>query len=402
MSSEGDTRDMPDTVPPRGDGDNPPVVLLGGAENAVACARRFTRAGIETIAVNRESSAVLSSRGVIGRSVGVNFNRATATTWLQGDGLAWKGAVVIPLSDHALLGLLDDLAASSENFRLAVFDSELALAMLDKETTIDLARAAGIAVPRQWAPPAEGPIPFLDELTYPLIMKPRRNFELAGRTGWKHVRVDRPADLDEHLPLMRSLPSGFVFNEFVEGGDDLLSSYYAVRADDGETLLEFTKTVDRRYPTNQGGATFHTLVDLPETAAAGRAFFEHIGLTGVGNVEFKTDPRSGELKLMECNYRLTAATTLVQDGGIDIVGAVYDQALGRPVDVAISPEWGATMWYPIRDLRSFLSAGEGVRAWLKRPKRSSYPYWRLDDPGPTAKMARRYVRSRFSRERFGW
>jgi predicted ATP-grasp superfamily ATP-dependent carboligase len=387
---------MPDTVSPRGDGDNPPVVLLGGAENAVACARRFTRAGIETIAVNRDTAAVLSSRGVVRASTGTDFTRATATAWLSGDGLRWAGAVVISLSDHALLGVLDDYATASANYRLATFDPELALAMLDKQTTLELARDAGIGAPQQWVPPAEGAIPFLDELTYPLIMKPRRNFELAARTGWKHVRVDSRADLHEHLPLMRDLPSGFVFNEFVEGADDQLSSYYAIRSDDGVTLLEFTKTVDRRYPTNQGGATFHTLVDLPETAAAGRAFFDHVGLTGVGNVEFKRDRRTGELKLMECNYRLTAATGLVQDAGIDLAGAIYDQALGRPVDTAISPAWGSTMWYPIRDLRSFLDDGRGIRPWLKRPKRSSYPYWRLDDPGPTARTARRYVRSRFS------
>jgi D-aspartate ligase len=397
MSAEGDTRDMPDTVSPRGDADNPPVVLLGGAENAVACARRFARAGIETIAVNRDAAPVLSSRGVTGAAIGADFSREGTAAWLRGDGLAWAGAVVIPLSDHALLGLIDDYAASSERYRLATFDREVALAMLDKQTTLELAQEAGVSIPAQWAPPADGPIPFLDELTYPIIMKPRRNFELAGRTGRKHVRVDSRADLDEHLPLMRSLPSGFVFNEFVEGGDEMLSSYYALRAEGGETLLEFTKMVDRRYPTNQGGATFHRLVDLPETAEAGRAFFDHVGLTGVGNVEFKRDGRTGELKLMECNYRLTAATALVQDAGIDLAGAMYDQALGRGVETAMSPRWGATMWYPIRDLRSFLDDGSGVRPWLKRPKRSSYPYWRLDDPGPSLRLARRYARSRFRR-----
>lgn len=388
---------MSDTVTYGGDRHNPPVVLLGGAENAVACARRFTRAGIETIVVNRDAAPALNSRGVIGRPLGAAFSSAAATTWLRGEGLRWRGAVVIPLSDHALLGLLDDHAASRANYRLALIDADLALAMLDKKTTVDLAREAGIGVPGQWVPPDEGPIPFLDDLTYPLIMKPRRNFELAVRTGLKHVRVDQATDLDDYLPLMRRLPSGFVFNEFIAGGDDRLSSYNAVRSEQGETLLEFTKTVDRRYPSNQGGATFHTLVDLPETAAMGRAFFDHVGLLGLGNVEFKSDPKSGELKLIECNYRLTAATTLAQNAGIDLAGAVYDQALGRPLEGTPSPEWGSTMWYPIRDLRSFLDAGEGMRAWLRRPKRSSYPYWRLDDPGPSVKLALGYIRSRSSR-----
>ena len=62
-----------------------------------------------------------------------------------------------------------------------------------------------------------------------------------------------------------------------------------------------------------------------------------------------------------------------------------------------APDWGSTMWYPVRDLRSFLADGEGMGDWLRRPKRSPYPYWRLDDPGPSMKLARRYLRSRFSR-----
>lgn len=388
---------MPDTVSPRGDGDKPAVVLLGGAENAVACARRFTRAGIPTVVVNRDASPVFNSRGVIPRRLGPEFNKEVAVDWLKGEGLEWRGAVVVPLSDHSLLALMEDYDASSANYRLAVFDPDLAVAMLDKQTTTELAREAGIATPRQWAPPDDGPIPFLDDLVYPLIMKPRRNFELAGRTGEKHVRVDDRAELTARLPLMQSLPSGFVFNEFVEGGDELLSSYYALRTPDGRTLLEFTKCVDRRYPTNQGGATFHTLEDLPETASAGRAFFDHVELVGVGNVEFKRDTRTGELKLMECNYRLTAATALVQDAGIDLVGAIYEQAIGSPVEVVSQPRWGATMWYPIRDLRSFLDSDAGTRsavgAWLRRPKRSSYPYWRWDDPGPSLALLRRYVRS---------
>ena len=175
------------------------VVLLGGHENAVACARRFTRAGITTVAVNEKSSPVFDSRGVIPIVVdGRDFVRAV-TEWLQGEGLAWEGSVVIPLSDHALLGIAEALDASRDNYRFAVVDFDVARSMLDKQAATDLAREAGIATPTQWIPPKEGSIPFLQDLTYPLIMKPRRTTELLQLSGMKHIRVDMESELDQHL-----------------------------------------------------------------------------------------------------------------------------------------------------------------------------------------------------------
>lgn len=377
---------MTDTVPSPGGLDQPPVLLLGGSENAVSCARRFTGAGIPTVVVNKDSAPALRSRGVIPEGLGADFDGPILARWLANEGAErWAGAVLLPLSDRALLGIVDQQAELSKVFKPALFSPTVVEAMLDKQKTIELAMAAGVGTPRQWTV-LDGTLDEVGlpaDLAFPLILKPRRNFELISRTGRKYLRADDVEQLLNQLPTMYELPSGFVLNEFIPGGDETLSSYYAVRTTDGEILMEFTKRVDRRYPTNQGGATFHELCDLPATAVAGRKFFEHVGLVGVGNVEFKQDPRSGELKIIECNHRLTAATSLMQDNGLDLAGAVYDQALGRPLLATSTPKWGATMWYPIRDLRSFRQEGVGLSPWLKRPKRSTYPYFRWSDPGPS-------------------
>lgn len=385
---------MTDTVPSPGGLDQPPVLLLGGSENAVSCARRFIAAGVVTVVVNKDSAPALRSRGVIREATGPDFDGPTLSRWLANEGAErWAGAVLLPLSDRALLGIVDDQEKLSKIFKPALFSPTVVGAMLDKQKTLELAAAAGVGTPRQWTLP-DGTLDRTGlpaDLEFPLILKPRRNFELISRTGRKYLRADDVDELLEQLPTMWELPSGFVLNEFIPGGDETLSSYYAVRTADGEILMEFTKRVDRRYPTNQGGATFHELCDLPGTADAGRRFFEYVGLVGVGNVEFKEDPRSGELKIIECNHRLTAATSLMQDNGVDLAGAIYDQAIGRSSTAASSPKWGATMWYPIRDLRSFRQEGIGIGSWLRRPKRSTYPYFRWSDPGPSLAVWKRTI-----------
>ena len=77
---------------------------------------------------------------------------------------------------------------------------------------------------------------------------------------------------------------------------------------------------------------------------------------------------------------------LPTEGLIDIAGEVYRQAFGLDSMAPAQIGWGATMWYPMRDLNSFRMSGDGIRHWLQRPKRSSMPYWRLRDPGPSLQV----------------
>ena len=383
---------MTTNVPIPSAGDNPGVVLVGGAENAVAAARRFHAEGVDVVAVNRSGSPVFRSRGVASVELARSLEPADVASWLRDvPGLDDRRRVVLPLSDQALLGMIDAGAAIDERLVPAKFEPRVVAAMLDKQLTVELAKEAGVGVPGQWEPPASGPAGLPDDLPFPVILKPRRNFELIRRGGGKYRRCENAADLDAEWPLMCELESGFVVNEFIPGGDDQLSSYYALRDDDGTVRLEFTKRVDRRYPPFSGGATRHELRDLPETAAAGRRFFEHAGLVGLGNVEFKTHPETGELKIIECNHRLTAATPLMQDAGIDLVGAVFDQALGRPVVPMDAAMPTRTLWYPVRDLRSVRSLGQPLGAWAPRTLPVSMPYFSWRDPGPSLAVWRRTV-----------
>ena len=79
--------------------DVPPVVLLGGSENAVACARYFVAAGITTVVVQSEGAPALHSRGVVRRQIDATLDAERIAAWLSGDGLEWSGSVVLPLSD---------------------------------------------------------------------------------------------------------------------------------------------------------------------------------------------------------------------------------------------------------------------------------------------------------------
>jgi predicted ATP-grasp superfamily ATP-dependent carboligase len=142
------------------------------------------------------------------------------------------------------------------------------------------------------------------------------------------------------------------------------------------------------------------MYDDERAVELGRRLFAHICLEGLGNVEFKHDVRDGQLKLIECNHRLTAATELIQRSGVDIVGAVYEQAVGRPEPFA-GPSHMRWMWYPGNDLLS--AAGISRRAvadWLTVPlRRPVLPYWHPSDPGPSLQHTFSWLRDYVARRR---
>src|SRR5690606_10989125 len=115
----------------------------------------------------------------------------------------------------------------------------------------------------------------------------------------------------------------FMLCEFIPGPDDLLNSYYVYIDESGEKLFEFTKRILRRSPPNFGGGSYHITEWLPETARAGYKFFSGIGFRGLGNIEFKTDPRDGKLKVIECNARFTGAQELITRSGLNMPYIIY-------------------------------------------------------------------------------
>ncbi len=130
-----------------------------------------------------------------------------------------------------------------------------------------------------------------------------------------------------------------VLLEVIPGPDDLLCSYYTYLDEAGEPQFHFTKRIIRRYPEHEGFACYHITDWNPEVRDLGLQLFRHAGLKGVANVEFKRDPRDGQLKLIECNARFTAANGLLTASGIDL-GALRVQPPGGP---AAAPSRGRSL-----------------------------------------------------------
>ncbi|MEK6271332.1 MAG: hypothetical protein AABM42_01620 [Actinomycetota bacterium] len=118
---------------------------------------------------------------------------------------------------------------------------------------------------------------------------------------------------------------------------------------------------------------------------AGLRFLRGVGLRGLFHVEFKRDPRDGELKLLECNHRFTIEAMFAP---IDLPLLTYNRPLGRPLPPARSYRSGVHLWSPVQDVRALLSyrrSGElTFGRWLwSLLHRQRFHAFRWDDPLPT-------------------
>jgi predicted ATP-grasp superfamily ATP-dependent carboligase len=329
----------------------------------------------------------------------VTSSATAADEWMTWLHTGPRGAVVLPCSDGALEFIArhrDELVAMG--YRPVPAADEVTLAMLDKELTYELARKVGVPAPRTAA------VSTLEEvraattgMDYPMALKPRHSHLFARVFGSKALVVEDAAALEAAFRATEEHGLEMIVTEIIPGDDSRYCSYYSYLDDDGTPLFHFTKRKPRQNPPGFGLGTFHETDWVPDAAEMGLRFFTGIGLRGVGNVEFKRDSRDGQLKLIECNPRFTAADKLVQRAGIDMATIAYRRALGLPVTAPTTFRSGVTQWHPMEDwdaFRAYRAQGQlSTLAWLRSLARpQGLPMFDRGDLRPSVVYAGEFAR----------
>jgi len=376
---------------------SPPVVLLGGDANALSVARSLSRAGVAVYAIGLPNSPARWSRFC--RWISTETHGDVQESWtrflLGPESEHLRGAVLLSCCDDGIELIANHREALSQQFKLDDSDKHAQLCMLNKLATYEAAVAAGVPTPRFWVADSREQLDrILDELCYPLIVKPQHSHAFAARIGkGKFLRVENFSELlDAHRRLTEQVGIAVVLMECIPGPDDRLCSYYTYLDAQGRPLFDFTKRIIRRSPLNRGPACYHVTDWNPEVKEVALRLFQHVGLRGLANAEFKRDERDGQLKLIECNARFTAANCLVAASGLDLAKFVYNRLAGRPFELPSEYATGLHLWDPVLDFRAFLELRRAnqqtLGRWLSslwRPK--MLPYFCWSDPLPSVTCA---------------
>ena len=367
----------------------PPAIVLGGTVTAISIARSLWEVGVQVHVLDcRPSPARLSRQRASFVDVGESDPQQHMLDWLR---TAPEGAVVLAGSDHGLELIARHRAdLIDRGLRPMEADDDVLLTMLDKTRTYELAAAQGIPTPNTFSLRSAADVEAVaDGLSYPCVLKPAHAHLFQARAGSKAkaLVIGSLDELRAEVDRMHGLDVEMLATEVICGPNDEFVSYYSYMDEDGAPLLRFTKRKIRQYPPGFGLGTYHATTHDDEVAEVGQAFFDAVGLRGLGNVEFKRDGRDGVLKLIECNARFTASNELIRRSGVDLALFSYNRLLGRPTPSVSRYRDDMRLWEPVDDTRAFLAyrrRGElSLRGWMRSvARRQCFPVARLSDPLP--------------------
>ncbi len=369
----------------------PPVIVLGGDQNALSVVRNLGRRGIRVFVINEPDAPVCSSRYCrLLPAPWQGSNKASWTAYLlskQTDRL--RGAVLLAASDEALEIIAENREQLAERYLLDESNVDAQRRMLDKLSTYQAAQAAGVLTPRYWLTKEKSLRELAPELVYPLLVKPLSSYRFGSKFGGKKFFVAGDFEqLEQAAGTAKAAGVDFMLVEQIPGPDDRLCSYYTYLDEAGRPLFDFTKRIIRRFPVGMGNGCYHVTDKNPAVREAALRLLQHVGLRGLGNVEFKCDERDGKLKLIECNARFTAADCLVTASGFNLASFVYNRLTGLEAVPLRKYESGLRLWYAVQDFRAFreLRAQNQMTLWpwlRSIAHRQTLPYWQWSDPFPS-------------------
>ena len=378
-----------------------PVVLVGASSaNAVSVARSLGRHGVAVYLLCSPDGESRLSR--FARRLDEGSDAEAWARFLTGPRSDWlRGAVLLTCSDEAIEMTIGYREALAERYVLDIAEPAAQWCFLNKLSTYEAAREAGVPTPLFWRVASiEDVRRHRDEYVYPLLVKPLFSHRFKKVFPGKYVLV---SSFDELVPAFERVAGAGVealLLEEIPGDDDRLCSCYTYIDESGSPLFGFTKRILRRHPERQGFGCYHITDWSPDVLETGLRLVKHVGHRGIANVEFKRDDRDGQLKVIECNIRFTAANEILVASGYDLPMFVYSRLTGRSFPDLRNAEYrrGVRLWFPLADFLEFLELRRHDRittyGWLRSVWHAqALPYFAWDDPLPsiaiTAQVARR-------------
>jgi predicted ATP-grasp superfamily ATP-dependent carboligase len=377
----------------------PAAVVVGMGLNGLGVVRSLARARLPTIVLETEFGSA---------SAATRYGRKLKIAALDGPTLVdelLRVRAMLPLSPVLILTQEASVATVSllrhrlnDCYRFSMPEDEVMKALLDKLRFQTLAQDFGFPIPKAVRLACEQDEAALGALRFPCVMKPAIKDPEYARRFSKAYRVESAA---EALALWRRISAVVgeaILQQWIDGGDADIYFCLQYRPPDGGPATSFVGRKLRQWPLLVGGTA--SCVPAPEAAAEltrlTDGFFEAVGFSGLGSMEYKRDRRGGAFYMIEPTVGRTDFQEEVATlNGVNIPLAVYRGELGLPPP---SLRKGCPCGWrdPFGDAWARAAAGAPAGRF---PVRMRDAYWRAADPGPGMKLQLEALGRRIDRMR---
>jgi D-aspartate ligase len=324
-----------------------PVWVLWEREEWIATASRYVR---RSLAIGRRGEPLHEELLRIARERGV------------------AGWTLFPTSDRAVAAVARNHDELGRIFRMTTPPWDALRWAHDKRLTHQLAKEAGLATPETFFPASRAELE-AHECEFPVILKPAVKEDFNRFTAAKAWRVDDRRSLlaryDEASMLVP--PETIMVQELIPGDGGCQLSFAALCAE-GQPVASVVARRIRQFPSDFGRAsTFVETIDDPGVVEASRRVLGALGATGLVEVEFKRDPRSDVLKLLDINPRVWGWHTLGAKAGVDFPYLLWRLVHGDSVQTVQGVpgvKWKRLSWDLVTAASDILRGDFAVRDYL--------------------------------------
>jgi D-aspartate ligase len=313
----------------------PGAIVAGASYRALAVVRSLGRHNVPVWVLQTDDHSV------------ARYSRYTLGTarWPRGEDPQRQGELLRivernRLTGWALIATDDEDAATiarlhpaiSEYLVLTVPAWDVLEAAYDKRVTHAVAARAEIATPATLFPGSPDQLSAVER--FPVVVKPAHKAEPNALTDAKCWRADDRVTMSALYERACGLMDGrAVMVQELVGGDGNFS--FAALCLDGRVLASLTARRTRQYPAEFGKAsTFVQTIEDKTVEDDARQLLATMRLSGLVEVEFKRDPRTGANLLLDVNARAWGWQALGERAGVDFPYLLWLMACELPVPIA--------------------------------------------------------------------
>ncbi|MGQ0793019.1 MAG: carboxylate--amine ligase [Deltaproteobacteria bacterium] len=300
--------------------------------------------------------------------------------------------VLFPTDDDGAILISKYRERLNPYFKFSMPEASIMDTVVYKDNLQKAAERFNIPTAKSYFPKSLGEIEKIArEVEYPCILKPSYSRSWRRANMIDVVRFEKALKVrtaDELVSSYRRIENSnctILAQEYIEGGENYGVGSYVSRG--FEPLAVVTAKKIRQAPLEFGTGTFLESVHEPRATELGLRFLKNIGYSGLSEIEFMRDPKTGEFKMIDFNARHWGWHSLPSRYGVNLSLIAYRDIIGHEPARFIPQEDGVKWWYVEKDayfamvcaMKGTLKLGDWLRTL--RGKRE-YADFSWDDPVP--------------------
>lgn len=386
---------------------HPPAIVMGLSPTGLYAVRELARAGIPIVGVAGQRQVGQSSK-FLQDTIVIDDHSMLLDEMCNRFASVQAKPVLIPTSDEYIEFIAQNNARLATVFQFQKsYADGIAAKVLEKETFYELCDKHGVVYPKLVSVATADILSCADQVEFPCMIKPSLIHEIkhkmAGEKGWV-VR-----DAQEFPSIAKNIPpeaGQLLVQEIVPGPESEITLYCGYLDESGGVHQPFTSRKLRQYPPGFGSASLVQSNPEPDSQEIAERLLKAIGYCGIAAAEFKRDPRTGQLKIIEINARPSLWFSASTAADKSVVLAAYHDLADTGETVDDTPQRQGVRWrYASKDLwsqifykrtPSFILPAPDIEAAGPAQAKTNAVY-ASDDPKPAFSELLLFARKAFDR-----